>query len=211
MFRWLSRNTGSGAEERRIISGALADYPPYLPPPWDAASLREASAIYSDFFFENRSRRLHALRLFLAHFNVAVDLDDARILAISAWCPHSTHLLVEGLNTDSVHDAYNDFTSPWIGPLIGLNPIFDLGVYFGECMLSRNPQLKWQPMRGPQSNNVGHLIFGEKDGRPFDPIKWMYVFCCNIYNERTMPVARGAEISTKEDRLYRHILARAVS
>lgn len=211
MFSWLRRNSKHREEELRQVSEGLADYPLYVPPTWDVHStaLREANAEYKRFFFENRDRRLEALRVFLARFNVALNLDDAGVMALSNWLPNHADLLVDGLSTDSVRDAYDGLATPWTSSLLGLNAIFDLGIYFGECMLSRNSRLKWQPIRGPEPHNVGHPIFGQKNRRPFDPIKWIYVMCSNIYTERNVPVARDTEIATKEDSLYRHILAHA--
>jgi hypothetical protein len=202
--------------QRDQMSSALVDYPPYTPPPWttDELSTDGRSIVdteYKGFFFAHRERRLDALRMFLAKFNISADLDDAGVMAVSAWCPLYADLLVDGLESETVWSAYHEFAAAWVGPLIGLNAIFDLGVYYGECILLRNPKLKWLPLRGPAPHNVAHPIFGQKSRRPFDPIKWIYITCRNIYNEKTWNYARIGGPHTKGDDLYRHIHWQAVA
>src|SRR5262245_12430065 len=213
MFRWLRRDSRHRTYRLRHMSEALTNYPPYMPPAWNPGitSVHDASADYRRFFFANREGRIDALRMFLGTFNVVLNFDDNGVMAVSAWCPHYADALVEEMDTDGVRNAYDSFAAPWAGSLIGLNVIFDLGIYYGECLLARNPKLTWQPVRGPEPNNVAHPIFGQKNRRPFDPIKDAYRICCNIYNERKISVPPSAKISTKEDNLYHYILARADS
>jgi hypothetical protein len=119
------------SEEKRRVLDALADYPRYTPPIWssEAQSLKEAGDAYDAFFFSNRSRRVEALRSFLAKFDVGLSLDDNGVKAVSAWLPIHADLLADGLRhqeSDDLWYAYNCFEVPWTGALIGLNPIFDL-------------------------------------------------------------------------------------
>jgi hypothetical protein len=210
MFGWLRRAPSPRMEQRSRVSNALADYPPYTPDAWDDDPDRIEHATYTKFFLENREDRLAALRIFLAKFDVAPDLDDAGLMAVSAWCPLYADLLVDSLETDAVWSAYHQFAAAWVGPLLGLNAIFDLGVYCGECVLLRNPKLKWQPLRGPD-HYVQHPILGQKYQRSFDPVGWMYVICRNIYNEKTWDYARIGGPLTKKDDLYRHIHWQAIA
>src|SRR5262249_13764189 len=81
--------------------------------------------------------------------------------------------------------AYNWFAVSWTGPLAGLNPIFDLGIYMGECLLSRNAGLKWKPYINPEPNTgASHPIHGQNLGRSFDPTHWTYTECKNIHSAK---------------------------
>jgi hypothetical protein len=143
MFGWLRRAPPPPTEQQRQVARALAEYPPYAPPEWnpETKSFRDANVAYSEYFFGTGQARLEALRAFLAKFNVTPNLDDAGIMAVSAWLPEYADLLVD-FGDDAVANAYRGFTAPWIGVLSGLNPVFDLGVYYAECLWLRRTKLK---------------------------------------------------------------------
>jgi hypothetical protein len=157
--------------------------------------------------------RLDALRVFLAKFDVVSNVDDAGLTAVSTWMPVYGDLLLPDLDDDSVEDAYSGFTASWTGALLGLNPIFDLGVYYAECLWSRRTRLKWIIARGPDRAWTSHVISGLFGGRLFDPIHWTYAECRNIRNIKRMipkrvPYAAGF---LKPDKLFRRIQAQAPS
>jgi hypothetical protein len=89
MFDWLRRTPPPPTEQQRQMAQALAEYPPYAPPEWnpDTKSLRDANEEYREYFFGSRQSRLEALRAFLEGFDVVLNLDDAGIMAVSAWLP----------------------------------------------------------------------------------------------------------------------------
>jgi hypothetical protein len=209
MAAWLRRNPPPLKEEKRRILEALADYPPYTPPNWnsEAQSAKDVSDEYKAYFLDNRNRRVETLRQFLAAFDVGLNLDDSGVQAVSAWFPLYADLLVDGLHhqeADDIWCAYHWFQAPWTNRLIGLNPIFDLGIYVGEYLLSRNSRLKWLPVLGPERNSgANHPIFGQRCRRPFDPIRWTYTECKNIYS------ARINKESPDLDRFHRAIKWRA--
>jgi hypothetical protein len=186
MFGWLRRTPPAPTEQQRQLALALAEYQPYAPPDWnpDTTSFGDASAEYKEYFLNSRQVRLEALRLFLAKFDVPLSLDDAGLMAVSAWMPVYADLLLPNLNDDSVDDAYCGFTASWTGTLSGLNPIFDLGVYYSECLWSRRTKLKWLIYRGPDGPSATHVISGLFGGQLFDPIHWTYVECRNIRNAK---------------------------
>jgi hypothetical protein len=169
IFGWSLRKSAHLTEQPQRVSEALLNYPPYEPPEWnpDTKSMGDANAEYRDFFLENRRHRLEALRQFLAKFNVDLDVTDSGIMAISTWLPTFGDVLVDELRSDAVRSAFHGFESPWVGPLIGLNAVFDLGIYVGECFLSRNSQLRWMPIRGAEPSYISHPIFGQGRQRPF--------------------------------------------
>ncbi len=209
MFARPRRKPTRPSEEKLRVLDALVDYPPYAPPIWssDTQKFADATAKYRSYFLENRSWRIEALRIFLAKFGVALDLGDTGVEAVSKWCPIYANLLVDGLQhqeSEELRRAYGWFQVPWTGSLIGLNPIFDLGVYMGECLLFRNPRLAWRPRTKAEPNKGAiHPIHGQGDGRPFDPIDWTYTECQNIHS------AKSAKRIPSATSLYRNVQARA--
>src|SRR5262249_42035855 len=143
MFGWLRRTPPPPTEQQQRVRQALSEYPPYAPPEWKAESPRDTNVEDREYFFASTQLRLEALRAFLAKFDITLNLDDAGIMAVSAWLPQYADLLVDDLDDDAVHDAYWGFLAPWTGKLAGLNPIFDLGIYYAECLWSRRTKLKW--------------------------------------------------------------------
>src|SRR5262249_43315629 len=109
-----------------------------------------------------------------------LNLDDAGLMAVSTWLPQFADLLLDDFNNDAVRDAYREFSTPWTGALSGLNPIFDLGIYYAECVWSRRTRLEWIVTRGPDRGVATHVISGLPDGRLFDPMDWSYNHCRNI-------------------------------
>ena len=190
MFAWLRRKPPPiGADKRRVLA-ALAGYPLYDPPRWisETKSFQAAAAEYTEFFLKHRNQRIEALSGFLAEFEVELSLNDEGLMAVSEWCPAYLDLMVDGLMhqgdaEDSIWCAYHWLETPWTDSLIGLNPILDLGIYMGECMLSRNPRLNWHPVVNPERDKgARHPIFGQSCGRSFDPIKWTYTECKNVHS-----------------------------
>ena len=76
-------------EQQRQVWQALSGYPTYAPPEWnpDTKSLRDANVEYRNYFFGTKELRLEALRAILAKFDIALSVDDAGIVALSAWLP----------------------------------------------------------------------------------------------------------------------------
>ncbi|CAL77255.1 hypothetical protein BRADO3472 [Bradyrhizobium sp. ORS 278] len=185
----MRRKQGPPAGEKHRIVEALVNYPPYTPPIWCSGvkSLDNANAEYVSYFMTQRPERVEALRSFLAKFNVPLSLDDLDIRAVSAWFSSHVDLLVDGLRhqeDESLWRAYNYFDVPWTNSLVGLNVVFDLGVYVGECILARNPRMKWLPHVKPEPRTgASHPIFGAI-GHVFDPIQWSYTECKNVHSAR---------------------------
>ena len=214
MFGWLRRAPEPPTEQQRQVWQALSDYPPYTPPEWDPdnKSMHDACVEYQNYFFDSKPLRLEALRTFLAKFDITLGFDDADIMAVSVWMHGYADLLVRDLNDPTTVEAYWGFSSPWTGPLAGLNPIFDLGIYHAECLWLRRTKLKWIVGRGPQKNVSAHFISGlPGTGKLFGPISSAYGHCSNICIAKRQVRKRfpGAESSLelKRDTLYRLILS----
>jgi len=203
MFSWLRREPASLAEHRRQMAEALADYPVYDPPhrqgPNFPRSLQGRSeADYKrlleefrrrgrenfSYFMECRDVRRAALSAFLARFDVRGDVDDTGLAAVSAWCPGNCGALVPGLREDTTRQAFFQLSVPWTEKLRGLNVIFDLGIFFGECITIRNRQLHWTYKPGGSNggvpNHSGYDIAGFRNPRDsLDPVGRMYRECGN--------------------------------
>src|SRR5262249_13695199 len=186
MFGWFRRAPARPTEDQLQVRQALESYLPYAPPAWnpDPNFYAQAGQDYREFFFANRETRLKALGAFLSKFDVSLSPGDTGLMAVSAWLPRYADLLVDHLDDDSVREAYQRFATPWTGALGGLNPIFDLGVYYAECLWYRRTKLKWIVVRSPDWGAAFHSIQGLPSGRGFDPINWMYIECRNIRNSK---------------------------
>ena len=194
---------------------ALAEYPLYSPPEWNADPefLRHTNAAYTDYFFANKHLRLHALGEFFAKFGVGLNLDDAGLMAVSTWLPQYADLFIDDFDSDAVRDAYSEFASPWTGALSGLNPIFDLGIYYAECVWSRRTKLEWVVWRGPDTGRAWHLIYGLPGGKPTDLMNWTYNHCRNIWvskrkTQKWVPYSDN-EWELQSESFSRHVLAQA--
>jgi hypothetical protein len=223
MFDWLRRSPPPPPPEEQLkLTRALAGYPPYAPPEYGPApnpeSMREASFRYRDYFLANRQARLEALREFFANFDVCLSLDDAGLMAVSSWLPYWADLLVDDFDDKAVRDGYDLLRVPWTGTLIGLNVIFDLGVYYAECLWSRRTKLEWSVTRGADVHGIvraTHFVKGLPGGKWFDPIHFMYSECWNI---RKAKIAKQQRLPHSDDpwllkseSFYRHVLAKTPS
>jgi hypothetical protein len=214
MFGWLRRAPPMPSEDQLQLQEALVGYPPYAPPALnpDPSAFADVGLAYKDFFLASRESRLEALGGFLAKFDVSLSPDDAGLMAVSAWLPRYADLLVDDLDDDTVQDAYRAFTLPWTGALAGLNPIFDLGIYYAECLWRRRTRLRWIVYRSPDYGSAVHIIEGLPHGRGFDPMHWMYTECRNIRNSRPAKRKRWLPdddpVFLGSDRFYTHVLSR---
>lgn len=214
MFGWFRLGLRTPSEEQRQVARALSDYPPYAPPEWDAGpdvqSQGDASRKYQEYFFSSRQARLEALSAFLARFDVQLNLGDAGLMAVSSWLPRYADLLVDDFDDDTTRNAYACFAPSWTGRLSGLNPIFDLGIYYAEGVWARRTKLKWTVVRTSDSGWSTHFIWGLPDGKPFDPISWMYAECRNIRVAKRVPYSDNSRF-LRTDGFYRHLLSNAPS
>jgi hypothetical protein len=174
--------------------------------------MRAASFQYREYFLGSMQARLEALREFLANFDVSLSLDDAGLMAASTWLPQWADLLVHDFDDQAVRDAYTRFAVPWTGTLSGLNVIFDLGIYYAECLWSRRTKLQWiAVVRGPEG--ATHFIQGLPGGKWFNPIHFMYWDCrdigkAKIAKQKRLPCSDDPQL-LKSDCFYRIVLANA--
>ena len=204
MFRWLQREPKRIVERQRVLSLALVDYPLYEPPHRQGPHyLRRRDNQTEDsyvsyvhqyvarsdqnflFFMEQRATRLAKLQTFLGKFGVSASLDDTGLASVSAWFPDNSGALAN-LRDLRVHQAFYQMQTPWIEGHRGLNVIFDLGVYFGESLIKKQPRLHWKYTNGPsdggESFGTGYVIEGfhrKGKGRRLDPGQRILGCCHN--------------------------------
>ncbi|SHL38185.1 hypothetical protein SAMN05444159_5751 [Bradyrhizobium lablabi] len=179
----------------RRLRKALSDYPLFAPPhSKNSAFLDFDSAKENErYFFEHRPERIGALRDLLRAFDVELALEGPGLEAVSAWFPGHAALLVAGLRNKTVRQAFYRWRMPWTGRLRGLNTIFDLGLFFGECIIAKNPRCRWmgfigaapgEPLR-PEVNigGIGIDIEGSRRKPYFDPFEYIYLTCSNIQSQ----------------------------
>jgi hypothetical protein len=195
MLRWLRRDPKHLVEHRRRMFDLLHDYPVYEPPHRQGPGLPPQGSRQSDdeyhrnirehvargeenlyrFRQVHRHERLEALRAFLSKFDIEVYTDDAGLSAVSAWCPGNCGALVAYMRDDATRQAFFQL-APWTGELRGLNVVFDLGVFMGECVIARNPKLHWKYV----GIGSGYFITGFRHiGDNLDAPGYMYNCCAN--------------------------------
>jgi hypothetical protein len=204
MLRWLRRDPKHLIEHQRRMFKLLHDYPVYEPPHRQGPNclnqgagqnadeyhryIREHVARGEENLYRlrqaHRHERLAALRAFLSKFDVELYTDDAGLSAVSAWCPGNCGALVANMRDHATRRAFFQL-APWTGELRGLNVVFDLGVFLGECLIARNPKLHWKYLGGGSSsagpaNLSGYRIAGFRDIRDsLDAPSFMYNHCAN--------------------------------
>lgn len=168
MFSWLHKEPSHLIDERRRMSEALIDYPAREPlhrqgpncpkhlPDQEAREFAARGRENFSYFMEHRNERLNALKAFLAKFGVAMDLEERGLAAVSAWLPGNCGALVADLGKAETTQIFFRHLVPWSGDFLGLNVIFDLGIFFGECVIVRNPRLHW--INWPGVSNEGYAL-----------------------------------------------------
>jgi hypothetical protein len=160
MFPWLKREPKELVEQRQVLSPALMDYPLYQPPHCLGAFLSrrddqtdedyeryrleyaEHMKVNFAYFMAQRATRIAALQSFLSKLGVNASFDDAGLTRVSAWFPDNAFALAD-LREWAVSQSYYQMQTPWTEGLLGLNIIFDLGVFVGDLLIQKQPRLHW--------------------------------------------------------------------
>jgi len=194
MFGWLRREPRHLADHCRRMLEALADYPVYeplhrqgpnCPRHFPDQEMQEFAARGRDnfaYFMEHRAERLNALKGFLAGFGVSIDLQEPGLATVSTWLPGHCGALVPNLGRDETMQIFFRYLKPWEDNLRGLNVIFDLGIFFGECVLARNPRVHWINWPGASDNGEAaasalHLTGFKSRRDGLDPMGRMLYLC----------------------------------
>lgn len=176
----------------RRVRKALSNYPVLAPPHGKHSAFLDFDAAKENerFFFEHKQERIEALGDFLRAFDIDLALQGRGLDAVSAWFPGHAPLLVAGLRTKAVRQAFYGWRTPWVGRLRGLNTIFDLGLFFGECIIAKNPRCRWRgfmsaapgepPRPETDIGGSGIRVEGSRLKYYIDPLRLIYTNCLNI-------------------------------
>jgi hypothetical protein len=96
------------------------------------------------YFKQNIGYRMEAFRGFMKTFSIDAKTDDRGLAAVSTWFGHSGGLLLyyKPRDTTTLH-AFVSYDPPWIGRHIGINILWDIGTYVGECIIARRQSAHW--------------------------------------------------------------------
>ncbi|MGX4769463.1 hypothetical protein ACWAUC_06600 [Bradyrhizobium guangdongense] len=129
-----------------------------------------------------RAKRLDALRRFLERLGLDANLRDDGLGVVSAWLPSHCGALVPTMRRDKTMQVFFRHLAPWEGKLRGLNAIFDLAVFMGECVIARNPRAHWIELAGSaddgEATESAFQLGGFKSRRDgLDPMGEMIYLC----------------------------------
>jgi hypothetical protein len=182
----------TAAERARIdqMREYLSGYPVYTPP--HMANVRdltkEEAAENFQYFLEHLPVRTEALYSFLSQYKVAPDLDDDGLWSVSTWFSEEGSLLLAYVPPVKAIHTFLCFDPKWEGKHISFNVIFDLGIFLAQCLMRRNPKLKWflahGGARGAGPSNTGYYLMGlKRPGSWIDPMQRAFLHCHNEARE----------------------------
>jgi hypothetical protein len=97
-----------------------------------------------DYFLQQRALRLQCLRSFLKKFEIDATTDDSGLAAVSRWFDLYGGLLLHFRPRDtSSLNAFVSYAPPWTGEHLGINVVWDIGIYLGECIIARRRSAYW--------------------------------------------------------------------
>jgi hypothetical protein len=130
----------------RRLRSALVGYSVYTPPNMqnEIALSRDKAKENFDYFLQRRALRLQCLRDLLKKFEVDASTDDNGLAAVSAWFDRYGGLLLHFQPYDtSTLNAFISYAPPWTGEHLGINVVWDIGIYVGECIIARRRSARW--------------------------------------------------------------------
>jgi hypothetical protein len=85
---------------------------------------------------------------------VKATLDGDGLLALNEWInAYGGGLIGDQFNTATIFATYHP---AWVGEYAGYNVMVDIGIFIGEYLIAKRPQLHWEIYRG-HPNNDGEL------------------------------------------------------
>jgi hypothetical protein len=125
---------------------ALKNYSVYSPPHMrnEIKLLAGAAEENFDYFQTTRSTRMASFRIFMKNFGVDATTDDKGLVAVSEWFKrYGGLLLYYKPRTARTLLAFVDHDPQWVGKHIGINVVWDIGIYVGDCTINRCPSAHW--------------------------------------------------------------------
>jgi hypothetical protein len=127
------------------IRRSLRKYPAYSPPkpgmPALDLNVLDGEENYK-YFIENKGVRINCLAKFLEYFGASISIVDTNIHIVDLWMQrYSGYLLRE--NSGANYISSRAFHPAWRGDFAGLNVIWDIGIFAGDCAIRINPNCAW--------------------------------------------------------------------
>jgi hypothetical protein len=128
---------------------AIRDYPLYDAPNKQQEETLDESRVQENFayFMEVRLDRLSFFQNWLwERFGVTASLDGDGVLALNAWI----NAYGGGLIGDEpdVMTIFATYEPAWVEEYAGYNVMIDIGIFVGEYLIAKRPQLHWEIYRG---------------------------------------------------------------
>jgi hypothetical protein len=140
--------------DRRKVWKLLPDYPVYTPPHkggWEKKDwmTKEQAQENYEFFLAEKDKRIGYLAAFMAEFGAKVELTDEGLVAVSQWMYRYGAYLedTKQYRRKSVR-AFATNNLLWTGDIAGLNIIFDVSTFCGECIVHYNEGARWMLFTG---------------------------------------------------------------
>lgn len=128
------------------IQQVIKNYPVYSPPITQNEidlPLIKAKENFA-FFKQNIAFRMEVFRALLKRFSISATTNDQDLAAVSEWFDRYGGLLrYYRLRDTSTLNAFVHYDPRWIGRYIGINVIWDIGIYVGECIIARRRYARW--------------------------------------------------------------------
>jgi hypothetical protein len=85
-------------------------------------------------------------------FGIDAATTDQGLIAVSAWFERYGGLLLhfQPYSAVTLH-AFLGYDPPWTGEHFGINVVWDLAIYVGECVMARRPSAYWDLNTGGPS------------------------------------------------------------
>lgn len=130
----------------RRLRAALDGYPVYAPPNMrNEIELPRSKAKENFSYFQQQLPcRRQFLHDFLKKFEIDADTTDDGLAAVSGWYDYYGGLLLRFRPYDTTNlDAFVTYAPPWAGEQLGINVLWDIGIFIGECVIARRRSAYW--------------------------------------------------------------------
>lgn len=130
----------------RRLKAALDGYPVYAPPNMQNEIELPLSKAKENFSYFQRQlpSRLQLLRDFLKKFEIDAVTTDDGLAAVSGWFDCYGGLLLRFRPRDTSNlNAFMSYAPPWTGEHLGINVVWDIGIFVGECLIARRRSAYW--------------------------------------------------------------------
>ena len=199
MFTFWRKIKSPPTNEEIKIATLIANYPLYNPPHWAHILALSTDAFQEnrDYFLSNAEARIDCLRQFFGEFGVAVDFSNEAIIGISCWLADHILAFPPAISIEFGSDARNlfyNYTGPWDADYRVLNFLFDLGIFFGQTIVSRRKKAYWHFVGGfddynPKFIHQSITVRGVS-AKPIDPFEMTSMIIMEIRNDALLIKSR---------------------